>query len=394
MSSGTDTWQTPSPDQVATYVRASGWQELHANSDTAIYVKSVPSGTVHQIFVPLSTRFADYDRGMRAVVVQIAASEGRDPAATALALSSDRTDHVMVGAESPEPGVIAIHEGAALFEGARAILQAAAESAVRAASRAVFTSSLVDAYLGTVRARVIPGSFVVDLACPLTPPLTGVGAQADNAFGRRVTTAVVDGVKAATRAALIAGEYADDSQLYNMLDMGMTAGFVEAVATIAPPEGATARRVAVDFARSLPVDQGLSMREIEVPPGIAGILRFAAERMRAAHPGVDPVYSSTGSARMSRSSDSASLSRGIIVGTVVSLDREDPSAARTARVRGRLSLPGEAERIVTVKINDRQIDYGQLIRAFNEGWQVAIEGDLLRRPRLSVFTRVSSIRML
>jgi hypothetical protein len=356
-----------------TYVRAAGWRQLHVNNDIALYQKGNNTGVRHQLLVPLSTKFADYDAAMRTVVTKLAASEGRDPAITALGLANRGADQVAVTAESAEPGAIPLDDASALFHGARGLILASASAAV--SRRAAFGSArpvAAEQYLATVHARVLPGSFVVNLACPLAPPLSEIQPRSESRpYGREVTMALVTGLTAITTLRPESARSENDTQFFQLVEQGVSADLVDALAAFSPSASQEARHVTVNFTDTHPVD-GERERNIEVPPGITRQLREVSQRLRQL---IVPEPA-------------------LMVGVVTSVERDRPGAPMTAKVSGTLTVSSSPGRRVTVRIDAPDLDEDLLVQSCRHHQTIEIHGEVLPRNRLSVVTSVSAMRLL
>lgn len=359
----------PSPNQLVDYVDRTGWRRVGSTRFTALYEIQDSQGSLRQIMLPLNERLKDYRSALNNVLQSLAEIEGRDRFSIAHALGTSGIDRVDVLAESDEPGSTSLPDASSLFAGARGMLLASASSVIRPS--ASFSDSHpgdAEKYVDAIAARVVPGSFVVRLDCPISLPAEDSQLELRIDYGRQVTTTLVGGIEAAVTVAQYDGEHARAGAWRETIADGVSADLVDALVKIAPRSTESgSREVSVDFSRAFPTNNA-QRASVEVPPGIRRSLQHGADELRNL---VEPV--------------SANL-----VGQALGIERERSGrGAIVVKILGVLTVDGAQPRRATVRVTAPDLDEALLIDAYRSRESVRFVGEVVRRGKRYVMPVVT-----
>ncbi|WP_154675660.1 hypothetical protein [Parafrankia elaeagni] len=370
-TSTTYSFALPSPAQVMEYASKVGWRHIGSNAHSALF-RLDENGPARQLIVPLSADLIDYPKAMRSAVACLAEVEGIPAFIAAIGIQSEGVDQVGIRCETDEPGIAYIADATALFNAARGLILSSASAAVD--PRPMFGQSRpeqAEKYLNDVRVRVIHGSFVVSMACPLKPSLEADTLSVGVPYGRQVTNRLLDGVEAVLDLVKDSTHLEEGGAWAELVQHGVSAELVDALAVLAPREGDRARQVEVEFSPSLR-DPRHAKHSIEVPPGFHNLLQDGARLLRR-----------LGSAIPSR-----------LVGEVVGLERRrNLRGAVTGKIAGRLHISGTRPRVATVRIDAPDGSEELLIEAYRARRAVEVHGSVSQRGRNYLMASVDSINL-
>ena len=184
--------------------------------------------------VPARQEFPDYAVRMSELLAQLEVVEQRSQVSIARDLRHGLADTIrLVRATTSkwEDGSIPLDAGAALVANARAMVLAAACSAVYA--RALYASRKpepAEQYIKKVRmGHTEDGSYAITLISPMTVTLPLFSSMPDPPFERRATTLLVESVAAATRAAMACEARDSLDPLIEAVPLGVSANLLDAL---------------------------------------------------------------------------------------------------------------------------------------------------------------------
>jgi hypothetical protein len=230
-----DLFGTVRPLELATYMRAHGWEQVEVSPGTYSVWSGGPERS-HEVLVPLNPELLDFRRRIVDAIRGIAAAERRSHRVVLEEVSAVASDLIRVRVEDPsfKDGSIPIDAGAALIRFCRDMLVAAACSATEArpAYPAKKPSAVID-YVKTVRlGQTQRGSFVVTIKAPVptTDQVEIPGIPDPMPFERRVTATLMASVAATAAAAEEAQRIGTMAPFTNAISQGVNANLCEALA--------------------------------------------------------------------------------------------------------------------------------------------------------------------
>jgi hypothetical protein len=349
--------QSPSPAELAAYLRQDRWVLVHTDASWALYRKEL-AGEAVELEVPQLAAAPDYGRAVALLLEDLARLKGRRASEVLRDVRASAVDIVRLAIDGPatRDGRIPVEAGRRVFQGARDLFLSAAcavldpravlakrkpEEAMQLLSRARFGQTEV-------------GSFVLTIECPLTPrlqatlPLDETDAEAP--LERRTCLRLADALSAmeyATRASVASGRL---DPFRERTGDGLSANLCDAVAEILEAASADTLKASFSFASMRPLARPVP-RGVVLSSDMGPVLREASARMReeATYPGTE------------------------VMGTVVRLDSSDPTEGGVAVLR--VDVEG---RVRSVRVKLAQADYQQAILAHGDRALIRCTGELAR----------------
>jgi hypothetical protein len=230
-----------SPLQVAAYLRANGWREVHQNDRIAIWtllpVDAEPDD-YYEVLLPLHPDFRDFVPRMAELFCTLEQAEQRDRNEILDSLAIIQSDLVAlrVVGDKVSNGNVPFFEAVRLIQHAYDLLQAVACST--ASPRAVYSNRQPDRvrhYLDSLRvAPTRRGSYVVTIQSPVAPQFDTTDAdQAEEPFERRVLRRLFISLQAVREAAAMAASHNSAEPFEKEVMNVVSANLCEAVADLA-----------------------------------------------------------------------------------------------------------------------------------------------------------------
>lgn len=274
------------PHSLRSYVESHGWRKVgtYTYPGTAHIYESDANGD--GITVMESTHFADYPLRMWEAIWALADAENREWSAVLSDLLMSEFDSVRVRwSGDSDDGAIPLDAGAALIQGSRDMLLAAACSAQR--SQPVFrTGSNKEArrYIESAQLRQTQrGSFVINIALPV--PALPIPIER-NTFPDKVILKLISGLSAAHKAARFAESETDFRDFANEISNGVSANLCGALAGMLRDRAVESVDISVNWALSRstarePFEIRFDKSNVETLKGASDFLKRIA-RHRAA----------------------------------------------------------------------------------------------------------------
>jgi hypothetical protein len=345
------------PEDVARYLRGSGWQPTGDLNGRATIWAFEPEQL--EVVVPASNRFRDYVQRINEVVHTLAQAESRPEPEIIRSVTAPYIDRQYFRTFPDAPsGMIPAAEAAEAFQGIRELLIAAAYAETSPSADLVLPRRkprIVEDFPKRVLVTTGPGSFVI--ATHVELPRDEDALFPATSFERRTLLKLWDVLFLAQTAAAAADEVADLSPFAEYARLGMSTALCRAVARLAGGDNDRPVEMRFAWASAVPTD-------LPTTP-----LRFEAEQVTMLRHAADDLGR--------REATERAEMRGRIQG----LNREDPSQPGWVVVRGRITTQrGESfRRQVWVPLE--RDDYDRALRAHGQGLDVRIVGTLTRTGR-------------
>ena len=349
----------PTPDEVAAWLRQTGWTHSVGDDAWAVFGRSFDGQSV-EVEVPQRAAAPDYPRVVEALLHDLARLERRPEAALLRDIRASAVDVVRIAMEGPatREGRLPVEAGRRVFGAARDLLLAAACSALD--PRPAYATRKSERAMAVVeQARFGQselGSFVLTMettvALRLDVPLFA-DQDPNPPLERRATLQLAHAIAAAevaTRRSAASGELAPFQERTRD---GLSANLCDALAEIFEASSADTVRTSFSFANRRPV-VGAFPRAVLLSSDMAPTLRSAASGLR----------------------EVAVLAGQEVVGSVVLLESED--ATRGGAVHLRAVVDG---RLMRVRVPLSAGDYAIAVEAHRTGGLVRCVGDLAREGR-------------
>ena len=347
--------ETVTPRGVHAYLAAHGWTRTGAyRVDRGdVYRRSADRETV---LVPASTRFADYPIRILQLAEIVGRTENRRPSTVLADLSLAAVDLIRVRLPRAHGDhTLALDAGVDLLAGSRALLLAAACSALR--PQRLFRAGRherASTYLAGVRlGPTEPGSFVVNLRVSVSPSL----AEPDQIdlfappFERRANRTLVAGLRAAREATDLVNRGDHIRAFDQRVREGVSANLCTAAAELIDVGGGLEVSVSWALTRPASEERGEQRATVTFQPPDAPVLREAARILSDRQERVDER----------------------IEGYVSALARDQ------SEPEGRATIKAVIDGALTsVKADFSPSEYSTITRAHDNRWSVSLEGDLRR----------------
>lgn len=355
---------TPTPQQLAQWLASTGWARVGVSGTTALYQS--PAG--EQLFVPEAAGIGDYAEAVERVIATVAEQAAMPVSVARLGvLTPDGVDLVAVRTDSPLPGVIALNDGTLMWTSSKTLALASASSAVAPRpSYGPLRPAGADAWVETVQARVLEGSFIVALSCPVAAPTRHPVMPTDVPYGRQVTRLMADAVAASVELAASPLERQPLEAWLELVEAGVSAELLDAVSGLVPRGSDNPpRELRVEYSPTL----AAPTRSVELPPGLNEQLSAAAHELRGAGALVDAT----------------------VEGTVVGLERRRRSGPRFT-LAGTVTVAGLGERARRARVTvTAEIDERWPITSYSDQVLLRLTGRIQQHGRDWRMPEVSSV---
>lgn len=364
-----------SPTQISSYLTSTGW--LHSGRDGTlgeIWTYGGDAEDAH-IVVPVEIDFLDYPRRLLEALEVIGELERRDVREVIKDAQNSFVDTLRFARRGAGVGSfsIALDEGATLFEHARAMVVAAACTAV--SPRAVVPSrkpfQAMD-YISKARfGHTEEGSFVVRVLTPATPLLTpraqGLIEVLEEPFPRKVIRTLCSALASTSTAVIDAGRSGQVEHFEATVEHGVSANLLEALSgSLGGPTPEKELFIDVKWATGV-VPSGIDNSEYLFNGGNSEILLRAAQYLREKSPIEDQA----------------------ITGVVVNLHRDEKVEDGTITVSCVIDEVGRSLRVTL-----GPAEYLAAIDAHRNKKAVFFRADILRDGRLWIARNVSAFRVI
>ncbi len=349
----------PTPDEVAAWLRQTGWTHSVGDDAWAVFGRSV-DGQFVEVEVPQRAAAPDYPRVVEALLHDLARLERRPEAALLRDIRASAVDVVRIAMDGPatREGRLPVEAGRRVFGAARDLLLAAACSALD--PRPAYATRKSERAMAVVeQARFGQselGSFVLTMETTVAPrldvPLFDDG-DPKPPIERRATLQLAHAIAAAelaTRRSAASGELAPFQERTRD---GLSANLCDALAEIFEASSADTVRTSFSFANRRPV-VGAFPRTVLLSSDMAPTLRSAASGLR----------------------EVAVLAGQEVVGSVVLLESEDATRGGAVHLRAVVDA-----RLMRVRVPLSAGDYAIAVEAHRTGGLVRCVGDLAREGR-------------
>jgi hypothetical protein len=286
--------ETVDPRFVHAWLRASGWARFQ-ETDTHVVYRFDPDGSgSYEVLVPLERSSPSALRRMHEVLETVVAATGRSADSIVeqwLSTHADVVSFRLLGVDVRD-GVLPLERGAAALGAVRDVMAFAAAAA--ADPRAVYRSRrpqgvadyLEQLQLPTTR----PGSYVFSVRAPVPPRLQGSLCDdwdstnnADEPFNRQVSLALCTALGATAQAARLASADGSLDHFSEGVPKGVSANFVEALATLIGSGADATLDIGMQFALArLPARPPTT--RFTFAGELSSTLTEAARRMRLSEP--------------------------------------------------------------------------------------------------------------
>lgn len=362
------------PRQLATWLRANGWQlENNRQGHSATWKLSADDDEPYYVDMPLNPSFRDYHRRLGEIFATLALATGK-PERQLVGEVREATFDVIrlrTTGSSIGAGRVPIDFGSRLFNSARDLIAAAACSA--SAPRPVYRSRRpkdVTDFLQRVRfAPPESGSFIITILSPV-PPVVQLDMLEDEAtpppFERQSTLMLANAVLSVRRSAEAATLYGDGESLLRGSALGISANLCDALANFVDADENAELDLQFSWASTRPVPAE-TPRSVRLSADHAPFLREGARILRANSP--EPDFELTGA--------------------VVKLESENAEEGGTAVVVAQID-----EKTRKVRVPLAQDDYRIAIRCHESGDVIACEGELTRQGNTYTLSHAREVRIL
>ncbi len=356
-----DALATLPPLEVATYLRAKGWDRTSHNSGSSVWLKSMDGDSVEAL-LPLDSSMSDFSFRMAELLQLLATVEGRSESVIFTDLLTTNADVIRARIEDAElrDGSVPIEIYAQIAQRARDMMLAAACSATQ--RKAVWYASKPRQAIEQMRkvrmGQSERGSYVLSIVSRVSPvlhtPANGRLFETEAPFERQVTQMLATSLFAMNAAATEAAATGEFEAFQNAVELGVSANLCEAVAGFWDDDNRD-RRVEFSFSWSpaRPIDHSVPS-SINFNSDRILVIREAARLMKEQSPTED----------------------FLLEGAVVKLDRENMERPGKVTIIG--LVDGKPKR-VSLELSDPQ--YGSAIRAHESQLPFQCTGTLSREGR-------------
>lgn len=341
------------------YLTSQGWTPAGRYGEVAtIFAKIDASGKTQEILLPMNEVLRDYPERMGDIVATISDVEGREQLSIYYDLIKSGFDVVRFRAlDADEAGTISLENGVALYDNARNLVAAAANSAIKP-KRAYRGNSSERAkdYLGDLRlGQTEIGSYVLTILSPVPPslesnqlPLLPELGAGEDPFPRTVTRKLVQALRATRNAVSEATATGSMEPFEASIQAGVSANLCDAIAQLVD-EGAGVD-ISVSWSRVRPAPEPVVVYSFTKDN--ARVLSEAASTFRDREPQPDVT----------------------IEGFVIGLYREHDEFDGKAKIRGFVD-----GRVRTMTAQFILPDYRKVVEAHDRKLQVRVDGDVVKR---------------
>ncbi|QDG50209.1 hypothetical protein FIV42_05540 [Persicimonas caeni] len=359
-----ETFQSLTPLEVVSYLRASGWTQVETiGEQAAIWTSALDSGQEVELLVPLDRNLRDYALRTADLFQSLARAEGRSQLALLRDVQSSAVDTVRVRlfTDNGSTDSIRFDDAVAAVANTRAMMLAAACSAVE--PREYYHARKFDQSIEYVRrlkmGQTEPGSFILTVLSRVPPVLRTQpalfedGATTEEPFERQVTRTLMSGLQSARSAAQRAMATGDIDPFNRAVSSGVSANLCDALLGLAGTDADAPFEVRLTWASNRKAPQG-------VPTTVS------------MSPDVLPVFEEVSRVFKEKSPREEFELEGV----VIRLHREQSSGPGTVTVMG--AVEGKSRKVAVALSED---DFAAAIRAFEHRTPVRVLGELDRSGR-------------
>ena len=356
---------------VRAYLVSQGWTMTGRFGSAAIILEKSAHGRSFEILLPIKQEVADYADRMRDAVEVISVVEERESASVYSDLVKSGFDVVRLRApNSDASGTIAFEQGASLYDEARAMIAASANSVVK--PRGYYRSTSADAvkdYMSTLRlGQTEVGSYILTLLSPVPPALqtdqlSMFPDDPEVPFARLVTKKLDHSLTIVKQAIAEATATGTLEPFEKAIPEGVSANLCEALANLA--EHVPGIEVMMSWSRGRP--EPTPFKRHTFTPDNARLLSEAASKIRDREPQSDAS----------------------IEGFVVGLQREHDEFDGRARIRG--FVDGKVRTLTAEFLHP---DYVKVLRAHDLKLRVRVDGDVVRRGIINFLSNPRNLTVL
>jgi hypothetical protein len=328
-------------------------------------------GSLDQLLIPTDSQRPDFTQRMLDVVERLAAFESRLATPILVDLLNFDADVLRFRVESlrANRGTLPLSEGIDLLEGARKSLLAAAHTALSARRHhpKLGRQEAVQLLEACQMGQTERGSFVVSILCPMraVDAEHALDAGGSKPFARRATTVLVKALWELNAAI-------EENQVNRIVDQPdplVSANLCEAILKMRPSDETGSLEFVPSWASSVPIDSHVPCLPIS----------FGADEFDS----IEDVYRQLlPSAQPTAKPWVATIDK--LLGT------EDIHGTREGDVMFTLFDDGET---VRARASLTAEQYLIAHKAHNPSRLLVVEGELLRRPKVSRLAKISSIRL-
>jgi hypothetical protein len=352
-------------EDVQLYLASRGWQLDAAASEPGAGVYRLPGEPDAEVLLPLRRDWADYAQRMADALATLAAVEQRSLGEVLADLAGPPGDVIRLRLRSGAAtlGTLPLEEGVRLLEGGRALLLAAACSAVEPRAYHAHRPAAALAFLQECRLGPTEREgYTLPLIAPVPPELV-VGAAADGAaanepYPRRVTLLLLGSLRL-IQEAVRAGA---PERILQGVSAGVSANLCEALASLSL-DAQGILEVQVSWSRVRPRVPDSLPAQVSFAQGDLAVIGEAGRRLREGSP----------------------LRRRRVEGLVVRLEAADSFAPYAGRVTLRADLDGLPTR---VRFRLGRPEYARACDAHRDRRRVAVSGTLRSAGRGRTFELV------
>lgn len=283
------------PLEVATYLRASGWEQYRSLSNASLWSKNLANGEPVDALLPLDTSVGDYSLRMGELLQLLSDVEERSQYEIFSDLLTTFADVIRARIDDAElrDGSMPIELHSQIAQRARDLVLAAACSAIQ--KRAVWHSNKPrQAIEQTKRVRIGQserGSYVFSIVSRVSPelhsPANGMLIETDEPFERQVTQMLATSLFAMDSAAAEAATTGEFEAFNKAVELGVSANLCEAIAGFWGDDDRD-RRVEFSFSWSPARRIGISVpKRISFESDRIMVIREAARVMKEFSPSED-----------------------------------------------------------------------------------------------------------
>ncbi len=347
-----DLLRTTEPYQIASYLKANGWEESYRETNRySLWDKKSKDVELEQIMLPLNTNFSDYGERVQDIL-RITSEDAQTEEKSILSRirnSSFEIVRLLVEQDDFRNGTLPISGGIALFQNARNLLQASACSTAdkRPTHREKKPLEAIEFMQNVRLGQSILGSYGISLLVPTTQE-----QQTDSTpFSQRVTLTLMKSLTSLMNL-VNNNKLLNQNEFANAVEAGVNAELLDSLSMIITRTNADNLTIQVDQSLDS-VIQFDAPHTIRIPSHVAGELKIMGALLRG-----DRMYEDQ-----------------VIRGFVVRLTRGRGEKLGKVVIQTEFD---DASREIQVEIDDA-LAYESAIAAHQEKSTISFRGDLLIR---------------
>lgn len=354
------------PDDVASYLSASGWRQNGTYGRTTVWTRR-DHDEGPDLLLPFSRELRDYPQRLHELVDTLADQEDRDPATLLQDLLEPRTDVQYVHTEPQTPsGSTPIHEGFKAVKGVHDLFLAAATTATLPTPPAVLPSNKPkqawDFLKGVRLGQTMPGSYILRVETPI---------NSGGADGSPPSRSVLQRLHQSISAVRIAAEQGVDAAIRDVdehIDNGISANVCEAVHDIG---GRDSNPFSFRFTWARAEPMTVPTPEVNFDGETIRTVRQLGERLR----------------------ELPEFREAVVTGRVVELRRAQNRGSGTVTIDGTLVV-GQRRTAERIAAELDAADYDQAVEAHLRALPLRVSGSLRTSGRQPVMQQVTSAELM